>query len=112
MRRSLVRPYARTRGRTTPCRKLELETLISTSERGRHGRAASVAQRRICDLCAETRSVAEVAAHLGLPLAVVKVLVGDLADAGMVQIHEPGLVLGDRTSREFMERVLNGLRAL
>ena len=42
----------------------------------------------------------------------VKVLVGDMADAGLVVIHQPGLSLGDQSSRDFMERVLQGLRAL
>ncbi|WP_216210092.1 DUF742 domain-containing protein [Amycolatopsis aidingensis] len=111
--RSLVRPYARTGGRTRPERDLELEALVSTSEQGRrHEGATSVAHRGICDLCTETRSVAEVAAHLALPLGVVKVLVGDLAEAGLVLIHQPGLFVGDRSSQEFLERVLAGLRAL
>lgn len=88
-----------------------MEALVSTSENG-HGVARSVEHRGICELCVETRSVAEVAAHLGLPLGVVKVLVGDLAEAGLVQIQEPSLLFGDRTSLEFMERVLDGLRAL
>ncbi|OZM70537.1 hypothetical protein CFN78_24315 [Amycolatopsis antarctica] len=111
--RSRFRPYARTRGRTRPDNDLALEALVSTSERGRrYAGVASVEQRAICDLCVETRSVAEVAAHLRLPLGVVKVMVGDMADAGLVLIHQPGLMFGDRSSREFMERVLHGLRSL
>ncbi|WP_245976114.1 DUF742 domain-containing protein [Amycolatopsis palatopharyngis] len=108
----MVRPYTRTGGRTRPGRDLAMEALVSTSESGRCGEARSVEHKGICDLCVETRSVAEVAAHLGLPLGVVKVLVGDLAEAGLVRIQEPSLLFGDRTSLEFMERVLDGLRAL
>lgn len=111
--RSRFRPYARTRGRTRPDNDLALEALVSTSELGRrHAGVASVQQRSICDACVDPRSVAEVAALLRLPLGVVKVMVGDMADAGLVLIHQPGLVFGDRSSREFMERVLDGLRAL
>jgi hypothetical protein len=111
--RSRVRPYARTGGRTRSDHDLALEAMVSTSDLGRANRgAAPVEYRAICDLCDAARSVAEIAAYLGLPLGVVKVLAGDMADAGLVIIHQTGLSLGDRSSREFMERVLQGLRAL
>jgi uncharacterized protein DUF742 len=111
--RSRVRPYARTGGRTRSDHNLALEALVSTSDDGRRYRGVrSIEHRRICDLCLDTRSVAEIAAHLRLPLGVVKVLVGDMADLGLVLIHQTELILGDRSSREFMERVLQGLRAL
>jgi hypothetical protein len=111
--RSRVRPYARTGGRTRSDHDLALEAMVSTSDLGRANPTAAPAEyRAICDLCADARSVAEIAAYLGLPLGVVKVLAGDMADAGLVIIHETGLSLGDRSSREFMERVLQGLRAL
>ncbi|WP_409184727.1 DUF742 domain-containing protein [Amycolatopsis sp. VS8301801F10] len=111
--KSRVRPYARTRGRTHSDHNLALEALVSTSDEGRRYRGVrSIEHRRICDLCLDTRSVAEIAAHLHLPLGVVKVLVGDMADIGLVMLHQTDLVLGDRSSREFMERVLQGLRNL
>ncbi|WP_020664444.1 DUF742 domain-containing protein [Amycolatopsis benzoatilytica] len=111
--KSRVRPYARTRGRTRSDHNLALEALVSTSDEGRRYRGVrSIEHRRICDLCLETRSVAEIAAHLHLPLGVVKVLVGDMADIGLVLLHQTELILGDRSSREFMERVLQGLRRL
>ncbi|WP_245633938.1 DUF742 domain-containing protein [Amycolatopsis jejuensis] len=111
--KSRVRPYARTRGRTRSDHNLALEALVSTSDEGRRYRGVrSIEHRRICDLCLDTRSVAEIAAHLHLPLGVVKVLVGDMADIGLVLLHQTELVLGDRSSREFMERVLRGLRNL
>ena len=37
---------------------------------------------------------------------------GDMTDLGLVLVHQTELILGDQTSREFMERVLAGLRAL
>lgn len=111
--RSRVRPYARTRGRTRSDHNLALEALVSTSDSGRRYRGVrSIEHRRICDLCLDTRSVAEIAAHLHLPLGVVKVLVGDMADIGLVLLHQTELILGDRSSRDFMERVLLGLRGL
>lgn len=110
---SRVRPYTRTGGRTRSDHNLALEALVSTSDDGRRYRGVrSIEHRRICDLCLDTRSVAEIAAHLRLPLGVVKVLVGDMTDLGLVLVHQTELILGDQTSREFMERVLAGLRAL
>jgi hypothetical protein len=112
-RRSRVRPYARTGGRTHSPHNLALEALVSTTEKARRfAGVGSPEHRAICDVCLETRSVAEIAAHLYLPLVVVKVLVGDMADAGLVIIHQPGMSLDDQGSRDFMERVLQGLRAL
>lgn len=108
--RTMVRPYTRTGGRTRS--DLALETLVSTSELGAQPqRVSSGVYRRICDLCAHTRSVAEVAAMVMIPLGVAKILVEDLAEEGFVFIHKPGLV-GDRSSLEFLERVLNGIREL
>ncbi|MEV7554022.1 DUF742 domain-containing protein [Amycolatopsis sp. NPDC089917] len=110
---SRVRPYTRTGGRTRTAHDLALEALVSTSEDGRRYRGVrTMEHRQICDLCLDTRSIAEIAAHLRLPLGVVKVLVGDMADAGLVLIHQTELILGDSSSRAFMERVLQGLRAL
>jgi hypothetical protein len=112
-RRSRVRPYARTGGRTHSPHNLALEALVSTTEKARRfAGVGSPEHRAICDLCLETRSVAEIAAHLYLPLGVVKVLVGDMADAGLVIVHQPGMSLDDQGSRDFMERVLQGLRSL
>ncbi|MEU5695773.1 DUF742 domain-containing protein [Actinosynnema sp. NPDC020468] len=110
---SLVRPYTRTGGRTRPDYDLAIEALVSTSDRGLERDAAVLPEHRsICGLCTDTRSVAEVAAHLRLPLGVVRVLIGDMASMGLVLIHQGGLVVGDRPSIDFLERVLSGLRRL
>jgi hypothetical protein len=110
---SLVRPYTKTGGRTRSDYDLAIEALVSTSERGKVPDAAVRPEHRsICGLCLDTRSVAEVAAHLRLPLGVARVLIGDMAGMGLVLIHQSGMVVGDRPSIEFMERVLSGLRRL
>ena len=110
---SLVRPYTKTGGRTRSDYDLAIEALVSTSERGKAPDAAGRPEHRsICGLCLDTRSVAEVAAHLRLPLGVARVLIGDMAGMGLVLIHQSGMVVGDRPSIEFMERVLSGLRRL
>jgi hypothetical protein len=109
----LVRPYFRTRGRTRPSYDLAIEALVQTSERGRALERVRVPEHRsICDLCLDTRSIAEVAALLRLPLGVVRVLVGDVAGLGLVLVHSANTAVGDRPSIEFMERVLSGLRRI
>ena len=109
----LARPYARTGGRTRPDRDLSLEALVTTSEQGRrHDGARTEEHRRICDFCTTARTVADIVAELQLPLGVMKVIVADMATAGLVLVHQPGLAFGDQSSREFMQRVLNGLHAL
>jgi Protein of unknown function (DUF742) len=110
---SMVRPYTKTGGRTRSDYDLAIEALVSTSDRGKVPDAAVRPEHRsICGLCLDTRSVAEVAAHLRLPLGVARVLIGDMAGLGLVLIHQSGMVVGDRPSIEFMERVLSGLRRL
>jgi hypothetical protein len=106
---AIVRAYTWTRGRTRPAVELELETLVSAIGPAAAGRPE---HRAIAELCGTPRSVAEVAAVLGLPLGVAKVLIGDMAQAGLLVVH--GLPGGDGVNAQLdlMERVLGGLRRL
>ncbi|MGH4009747.1 MAG: DUF742 domain-containing protein, partial [Pseudonocardiaceae bacterium] len=80
-----ARPYTWTGGRTSPVFDLAVETLVSTSAHGRDMAAlTSVEHRAVAELCRDPRSVAEVAALLSLPLGVARVLLGDMADIGLV----------------------------
>jgi Protein of unknown function (DUF742) len=47
------------------------------------------AERAIAALCHDLLSIAEVSAHLHLPLGVIRVLVGDMADEHLVMVHRP-----------------------
>ncbi|WP_078629499.1 DUF742 domain-containing protein [Streptomyces sp. 142MFCol3.1] len=70
-------------------------------------------RRRICRLCATGQSVAEISAHLHLPLGVTRILVADLAEAGLVSVHDPQTTAFDGgPDFELLNRVLSGLRAL
>ncbi|GAA0631209.1 hypothetical protein GCM10010174_60100 [Kutzneria viridogrisea] len=104
---ALVRPYARTGGRTTSRYDLRLETLVSL--RGGPLPPLGLEHQPIVDLCAHTRSVAEVAAALPAPLGVARVLLGDLIDLGVLTAHVNS---GERPDLELLERVLTGLRGL
>lgn len=111
--RSLVRPYARTGGRTRPEHTLALEAMVTTTEQGRQYQGVRTEEHRaICDFCARPRTLGDIVSELRLPQGVVKVIVADMASVGLVRVHQPGLTIGDRSSLEFMERVLQGLRNL
>lgn len=110
---SAVRPYTWTRGRTRPVYDLAVEALVSTTAQGRDIAAlTSVEHRAVAELCRGPRSVAEVAALLALPLGVVRVLLGDMADSGLVMVHRTATSSGKVPGFGFMERVLSGLRRL
>lgn len=112
---ALVRPYAHTGGRTRSSHVLALEALISSNWRPGVGDAVLTTHHRrmIVDLCVQPRSVAEVAALLSVPLGVARVLLGDLATAGVVVVHPTAGASGDgEPDLAFMQRVLVGLRRL
>src|SRR4051794_11123371 len=110
---SAVRPYTWTRGRTKSGYELAIETLVSTSARGRAQVATlQFEHRAVAELCEQTRSVAEVAALLSLPLGVARVVLGDMAGLGVVTVHQTASSAGSAPDLALMERVLSGLRRL
>jgi len=108
-----VRPYTWTRGRTKSGFELAIETLVSTNARGRAQVASmQVEHRAVAELCEQTRSVAENAALLSVPLGVARVLLGDMAGLGVVTVHQTASSAGSAPDLALMERVLSGLRRL
>jgi Protein of unknown function (DUF742) len=110
----LVRPYAMTGGRTRPRYQLAIEALVSTTADPVQLRGQLPEHQRICILCREIKSVAEISALLSIPLGVARILVADLAEAGLVAIHQPGGddASGGQPDVTLLERVLSGLRKL
>lgn len=107
-----IRPYAWTGGRTRSNYKLELETLVSTSEACPTAQLQRIEHHSIAELCQHPRSVAEVGAVLCVPLGVARVLIGDMADLGLITVHETVADNGSASHLILMERVLSGLRRL
>jgi hypothetical protein len=110
----VVRPYALTRGRTRPGRSdLPLEALVRVVT-GATDPVGTAERRRILDLTREQiLSVAELSAHLSLPLGVVRVLVGDLADDGLVVVHTGSPAAAPPAANlKVLESVLDGISAL
>jgi hypothetical protein len=111
---SVTRPYTITRGRTRPVgnEEIEVETLVwTTSMVASSPPAMSAHWRSVADLCQEVVSVAEVAAGLRVPIGVARVLIGDMAKAGLVYLQRPRHASG-HPDIGLLERVLHGLRQL
>jgi hypothetical protein len=73
-------------------------------------------KRRILELSGgQFMSIAELSAHVRLPVGVVRVIVGDLVDEGLARVHGSG---NNNTSHDpattlsVLESVLNGISAL
>jgi len=111
----LVRPYTLTAGRTDSRINLPLEAPVETLAAPRKPPRwpGNDVRGQILMLCADSPSVAEVAAVLSLPLGVARVLIGDLVTQGYLRVHT---TLGDSSTederRELIGRTLRGLRAL
>jgi hypothetical protein len=106
----VVRPYTLTGGRTTPKVELPVEATLRREVGGPEPSDANLL--RILELC-DKRSVAEVSAHVHMPIGVVRVLLGDLIEQGHVRVQA---TLSEDSSqderRELIERTLRGLRTL
>src|SRR6185312_7101429 len=106
---SMVRPYTLTAGRTDPGFELPLEASVEALNTAANAPRwpRNDVRRQILTSCVHSRSVAEIAAHLSLPLGATRFLVGDLATQGYLRVHStPGdsMTINDR--RELIERTL------
>ncbi len=109
-----VRPYALVGGRTRAAsgELLPVEaiavTVGSAPPSGVSPECLAIARH-----CETPSSVAELSAHLRLPVGVVRVLVADLAAAGALHVHLPDARAADGSvDRALLERVLAGLQSL
>lgn len=112
----LVRPWVITGGRARPERNthvLDVATLV-TAVPGKPLRTAAVQPEceAVLELCRGFLTVAEVAAHLGQPLTVTRVLLGDLIDSGHLVTRSTRPAALAAADIDILERVLDGLRAL
>ncbi len=89
---SMVRPYTVTRGRTRPSDRHAIDLMSRVTALDTDAAEAGVdhAGAALLELVRRgPRPVAELAADADLPLTVVRVLLGDLAEAGLVRIEAP-----------------------
>lgn len=104
-----VPPYAVTGGRTRVDVDIPFEALVRTTVRGLENMQLVAFERRdILKLAERPIAVAELSAHLRLPIGAIRVLVGDLSVEGHVQTK----AMTVKADTALLERVRDGLRRL
>ncbi|WP_232542197.1 DUF742 domain-containing protein [Nocardia bovistercoris] len=104
---SFVRPFVMTAGRTTPLLDgLRIETLVQASPAALSA-PLRFEQRTVVALCQIAHSIAEIANKLRVPIGVARVIVGDLATQGFVQVRD-----APELSIAAIERIRDLVRAL
>ncbi|MCT9934846.1 DUF742 domain-containing protein [Planotetraspora sp. A-T 1434] len=109
----VVRPYALTGGRARSSGdNIDLIALV-TATGAPVGNTADIGpeQRRILEIASHGASVADIASDVDLPLGVVRVLLGDLHDQGLINVRPP-VKAAPLPSERILKEVINGLRAL
>lgn len=121
-----VRPYVITGGRARPTRNtVRPETLLLAAPGGKElPVSASSEERALLAMCHQLLSLVEAAAHMRLPVSVIRVVASDLVDTGFLTMRlsdeqpsdagqpEPGSPRSTRPSRDLLEEVLHGLSKL
>ena len=106
----LVRAYTITSGRTQTTVDLPMEATLRMLPRDVEV-PLSPSARQVLDVC-DQRSVAEVSALVCMPIGVVRVLLGDLVEHGVVRVQATITEHSSKDERiELIERTLRGLRS-
>jgi Protein of unknown function (DUF742) len=108
----VVRPYAVTRGRTRPP-GLTIGLIDLVASAGRHSseaRGLAPEHRRLLSLCGAPIALADLAWEADLPLGVVRVLIGDLQERGLITVAAS--TDGSSQDEKVLRSVLDGLRSL
>lgn len=108
----VVRPYAVTRGRAAAKNRYNVISLVRATAESASPHEIGIAPEHvsIVSLCQRPLAVAEVAAHLSLPLGTVRVLLDDLLAWRLVRVTEPTSTTLPHD--DVFEALLDGLRAL
>lgn len=105
-----VRPFLVTAGRTeADIEGLMFETLIESV--GDSGDGLVFEPARVFELCRTATGIAEISAHLNIPIATVKVVVGDLVKSGHVRVYAT-IDNPDDADVQLMNRIIAGVRNL
>jgi Protein of unknown function (DUF742) len=112
----VVRPYALTAGRTRPTgARIDLVAMVTAAR----SRTLSTADpdgelgpehERLLRFCRLPVSVADLATTLDLPLGVVRILIADLRERGLINLTQP--VTAGFTDVRILKEVADGLRKL
>lgn len=105
----LVRPYTVSDGRTKPTAHFDLMTMVVATGAVRRN-DFGLDHTNVLGLCSRPVTVAEIAAHMRMPATVIKVLLSDLVERGVVATRNFDLApLGTYPDQELLEAVRDGL---
>ncbi|MYU20697.1 DUF742 domain-containing protein [Streptomyces sp. SID8352] len=106
------RLYTVTGGRSRADDAFDLVTLVVSECAPTAGMQSEHAE--ILDLCRHPTAVVEVAAELGLPITVIRILLGDLLAMGTITARHPrlGQSVASHPDIDLLKEVLHGLRNL
>jgi len=109
----VVRPYAMTGGRTrASSSSFDLLTMaVATGTGISPGAHLGSEHRRLLNLVRRPRPIVEIASDAGLPIGVIKVLLGDLLDQGLILVRSP-LPASSLPAESLLKELISGLRAL
>ncbi|WP_406673798.1 DUF742 domain-containing protein [Nonomuraea sp. N2-4H] len=110
----VVRPYALIRGRTRSSGDMfDLVATVRTlgDPEAEPGDDIGPEQRHILRAARNPISVADLAVELDLPVGVIRVMLGDMRDNGLISVTSPSAG-GARSNERILKEVINGLRAL
>jgi DNA-binding transcriptional ArsR family regulator len=109
----VVRPYALTQGRTRHAgESFDLvATVMATPAALTEPTALAPEHMSVLHLARAPTTVADIASDVDLPLGVVRIILADLRELGLVAIRHP-VVMAERVDKHTLREVLNGLRGL
>jgi Protein of unknown function (DUF742) len=110
----VVRPYALTRGRTRHSGEAFDLVATVTAVRGRVPDPGALSPEHVSALHLARRptTVVDIASDVDLPLGVVRILLADLRELGLVAIQAPVPTKPRQVDRNTLREVLHGLRGL
>ncbi|MBO0825890.1 MAG: DUF742 domain-containing protein [Actinobacteria bacterium] len=108
-----VRPYAITRGRTSPADGSFIgliDIVVAVSMPPQAAMTLGPEHRELLVRCQRPVALVDLASDVDLPIGVIRVLVSDLRDSGCVRIFGPQQ--RPATNQRLLREVLDGLRTL
>jgi uncharacterized protein DUF742 len=110
----VVRPYALTRGRTRHSGEAFdlVATVVATHARTTDAGGLGPEHFSVLQLAQVPTTVVDIASDVDLPLGVVRILLADLRELGLVMIQAPVPVKAHQVDRDTLREVLHGLRGL
>ena len=108
----VVRPYALTQGRTRHTgESFDLVATVRATRSLTDPGSLAPEHISVLRLARVPTTVADIASDVDLPLGVVRIILADLRELGLVVIGTP-VVMAERIDKHTLREVLNGLRGL